>query len=277
MNTPWLRLYTEILNDPKLARLTDEQFRTYIRLLCAVKTYDRRGQLPPDEDTSFMLRLSLAAWRKSRDALIRIGLIDITETPQGKALSIHGWNRRQYESDHSHERVARYRKRQKAVTCNAQSPLHVTPPDTETDTDTDISPPTPSRKREGSETDTAPPRTSNGPDLTRYAAAIHARHPRHRRPALQAVERALAAVCMESTDPLRTAQTIDNHHAGWCSSEEWTGDGGRYAPSLLKWLDPRGCRWMQEPPESEPADWQPPEEDRFDEKGMWIPPERGVQ
>lgn len=235
MNTPWLRLYTEILNDPKLARLTDEQFRTYIRLLCAVKLHDRKGQLPSDEDTAFMLRLSLAAWRKSRDALIRIGLIDITETTQGKALSIHGWSRRQYESDHSNERVDRYRKRHKAVTCNAQSPLHVTPPEqsrTETEQNRTDNPPTP---LQGGNTP---------PDSDDRIAALADAYPTTA--GKQQGIRAICEIVSAAANPDAALAGLERHWPAWCA---FLADrDAQYRPRLDRFV--RSNDWMHPPPES---------------------------
>lgn len=100
-----------------------------------------------------------------------------------------------------------------------------------------------------------PPKTATAvetdpPDLSDLAHSIHARHPRHRRPTLQATERALAQICMDTPDPLARAQGIDDGHAGWVASNEWTREGGRYVPHLLKYLDPVNGLWMTDPPEA---------------------------
>lgn len=89
-------------------------------------------------------------------------------------------------------------------------------------------------------------------DLSGLAKSIWANHPKHRRPPVQAVERALAQLAMESPDPTSTAERISDNHTGWVASEEWTKDGGRFVPNLLKWLDPRPevGGWMTEPPEA---------------------------
>jgi hypothetical protein len=94
------------------------------------------------------------------------------------------------------------------------------------------------------------PPPDSTPDLSDLAHSIHARHPRHRRPTLQATERALAQICMDTPDPLATAQGIDDRHAGWVCSAEWTREGGRYTHHLLKYLDPVNGLWMTEPPEA---------------------------
>lgn len=86
-------------------------------------------------------------------------------------------------------------------------------------------------------------------DLTDLARSIWANHPKHRRPPVQAVERALAVICMDAPDPQATAEGIHDRHAGWVVSDEWTREGQRYAKDLLKWLDPQNGGWMTDPPE----------------------------
>jgi len=39
----WFRMYSEILDDPKVARVTDSQFRIFIYLLAAASECDREG------------------------------------------------------------------------------------------------------------------------------------------------------------------------------------------------------------------------------------------
>ncbi|MEN6533178.1 MAG: hypothetical protein ABFD89_05905 [Bryobacteraceae bacterium] len=59
---------------------------------------------------------------------------------------------------------------------------------------------------------------------------------------------------MDTPSPLATAQGIADRHGGWVSSAEWTREGGRYVPHLLKFLDPREGHWMTEPPEAQSDD-----------------------
>ena len=42
----WLRLYHDILNDPKIMMLSEEYRWRYIALLCVVSSNDSRGKLP---------------------------------------------------------------------------------------------------------------------------------------------------------------------------------------------------------------------------------------
>lgn len=94
------------------------------------------------------------------------------------------------------------------------------------------------------------------PDLSDLARSIWCRHPGDKRCTLQAAERALAQIAMDSPDPpLATAERIDDRHAGWVASEEWTKERGRWCPKLLNWLDPVRGGWAADPPEAESDDW----------------------
>jgi hypothetical protein len=44
---PWLRLYIEVLNDPKVQNLSDRLLRAWLNLLCVAPKY--RGVLPEIE------------------------------------------------------------------------------------------------------------------------------------------------------------------------------------------------------------------------------------
>lgn len=100
----WFRMYSEVLEDPKVQRLSAENFRYWVNILCVVSRQDAPA-LPPIEDLAFMLRLSEKAASKVVDELVSANLLD--RTAQG--LEPHNWRKRQYKSDVSTERVKRYR------------------------------------------------------------------------------------------------------------------------------------------------------------------------
>lgn len=154
----WLRLYHDLLNDPKVQRLDSETFKRWINLLCLASMNDQRGELPSDIDCAFALRINdVSSMRATIKTLVEAGLIE----RHGNTLRIHGWHARQHASDTSTDRVRRHRDRAKAVEsreetdgetpCNVTATLHETPrnesetspkrysngPDTDTDTDTE--------------------------------------------------------------------------------------------------------------------------------------------
>ena len=127
--TRWFRLYSEVVNDPKVQRLPCEDFRAWINLLCLCAEND--GHLPSNEDISFALRIDLNGVVTLIERLSNGGLIDrLNGGPNGWHYAPHGWSKRQYKSDTSTERVKRFRKRSATVS--------ETPPEAETDTETDI-------------------------------------------------------------------------------------------------------------------------------------------
>ncbi len=91
----WLRLYTEVLNDPKVQRLDGETFKGWINLLCVAKEYSDDGIMPPLADICFYLRMSESDTKNLLDMLIHANLIEFTDNK----YTIHAWSQRQYESD----------------------------------------------------------------------------------------------------------------------------------------------------------------------------------
>jgi hypothetical protein len=125
----WFRLYSEVVNDPKVQRLPCEDFRAWINLLCLASEND--GRLPPIEDVAFALRMTIDGAATVVGRLSNGGLIDrMSGGPDGYHYAPHGWDKRQYKSDTSTERVKRFRQRSETVS--------VTPPETEADTDTEL-------------------------------------------------------------------------------------------------------------------------------------------
>lgn len=123
----WLRLYTDILNDPKVQRLEPALFKAWINLLCLAKEHD--GKLPSIPDIAFALREqeeTVAMWL---GALMTKGLIDQTE----ENLEPHNWNSRQFKSDASAERTQKWREKKRDVStdkpCDNVVTSQVTPPE----------------------------------------------------------------------------------------------------------------------------------------------------
>ncbi len=145
---PWFRLYAEVVEDPKVQRLSGELFKYWINLLCLSCKYD--GSVNR-EDFAFGLRLNEKKANEVLDAFLNLHLIEIVE----EKIIPHNWNGRQFLSDRSTERSHRFRERQRNVpkndnatlhatiqnnSCNVSATLHATPPDTETDTETEKNP-----------------------------------------------------------------------------------------------------------------------------------------
>lgn len=131
----WFRLYDEMLDDPKAQRLPPQDFKIWINLLCLASRND--GKLPCISDIAFALRISENDAVTVVERLHIAGLIDKRNGgPDGFRYSPHGWDKRQYKSDNSADRVKKHREKRNGE-CNVSCNVTETPPDTETDTDTE--------------------------------------------------------------------------------------------------------------------------------------------
>lgn len=131
---PWFRLHSEFATDPKIQMLSEADQRRFVMLLCLRCS---NGDVTlHDHEIAFQLRISDQEWEATKKCFIERKLID-------KNNRVISWEKRQYLSDSSVERVRRHRERMKQG-CNVTETLRngsetvsVTPPDTDTDTDTD--------------------------------------------------------------------------------------------------------------------------------------------
>lgn len=125
MANQWFRLYAEFASDPKVQMMCEADQRRFVMLLCLRCS---NGDVTlHDSEVAFQLRISDAEWAKSKAVFLQKNLIDEDNSPLA-------WDRRQFVSDSSAERVRRHRENKKKATkppCN----VTVTPPDTDTDTE----------------------------------------------------------------------------------------------------------------------------------------------
>jgi len=131
---PWLRLYTEIIDDEKLGLLAFEDRWHFTALLCI----KGKGILDSGDDFEMMQRkvalklgLTCSELEKVITRLSRMGLID------AKTYQPIAWDERQMKSDvdpTNSDRQRRFKERKKAEKLGNAS---VTVLDTDTDTDTD--------------------------------------------------------------------------------------------------------------------------------------------
>lgn len=127
----WFRSYADTHRNPKIARLSDKDFRLWHQLLCIAAEND--GTIPPLEDLKHLLRMRLDHCSALLKRFQTGGLLDGLEG----GYAPHNWSERQFKSDTSTDRVRKYRQSR-----NVSGNVPVTPPDTESDTDTE-------KKKEG--------------------------------------------------------------------------------------------------------------------------------
>jgi hypothetical protein len=70
----WAKLHTKILTEPKVLRLTDQQFRCFINLIALAGYIDDAGRLGTAEDIAMHLRLSEAKTGARLDELEAVGI-----------------------------------------------------------------------------------------------------------------------------------------------------------------------------------------------------------
>jgi hypothetical protein len=83
----WIKLYHEILDDPKMGRLSDTLFRRTIELFLIAGDYDREGELPPLADISWRLRVPEVTLNSEMEELSSVGIL--TPADSGNWIVTH--------------------------------------------------------------------------------------------------------------------------------------------------------------------------------------------
>src|SRR5919109_2595654 len=107
MKRTWIKLYVEILDDPKMGWLSNHLWRRAIELFLLAGRNGNDGLLPPVEEMAWVLRLSQDKVLEDLIGLAEVGVVH--ETPQGWMVT--HFKDRQYSE--SYERTKRYLDRQK--------------------------------------------------------------------------------------------------------------------------------------------------------------------
>lgn len=127
----WFRFWNEALDDPKVQQLDGDLFKSWVNLLCLCS---KQEGLPRSvNDIAFALRMAPDGCQTVLQRLSSAGLLDkVSGGVDGMHYAIHSWEKRQYKSDSSTDRVKRFRER----SSNVSETVIETRPDTDTDTDT---------------------------------------------------------------------------------------------------------------------------------------------
>lgn len=133
----WIKLYHEILDDPKMGMLPDNVYRRCIEIFLLAGRLDDDGNLPCTTELCWMLRQRPETFEPELNQLETVGILTRTKT---------GWLVTNFEKRQSAVtdagRMKEYRKRLKKSGQNVTQPLpksydSVTFRNTDTDTDTD--------------------------------------------------------------------------------------------------------------------------------------------
>jgi DnaD/phage-associated family protein len=146
---PWFRVYSELLDDKKIKRIVRSTninkatvIGTWICLLALASESGERGRLTISEDIPYKLDdledetgLDHEMLMTILNQFIRMGMIVTGGVDQ--AYEITNWNRRQFKSDSSAERVREFRNKQDETLQKRYSNALDTDTDTDTESDTD--------------------------------------------------------------------------------------------------------------------------------------------
>ncbi len=100
----WFRMYAEFATDPKVQMLSEADQRRFLMLLCLRCS---NGDVTLHEtQIAFQLRISIEDWRRTCNTLVTAKLVTLDGLPVS-------WEKRQFASDSSRERVRKHREKNK--------------------------------------------------------------------------------------------------------------------------------------------------------------------
>jgi len=118
----WFRVYTDIIDDPKISKISLKSYQIFTFLLAFVAENDENGEFILDKkDISWRFRITVNALDKALNELESVNILSI----QDGILTILNWNKRQFKSDNINERVKKHRTKIR----EQDETLHETPPE----------------------------------------------------------------------------------------------------------------------------------------------------
>jgi hypothetical protein len=120
----WFRMYSEFATDPKVQSMSETFQRRFTMFLC-LHCNGEFEQLN-DHELAFSLRITVDELHETRELFKQKGFLDA----EGK---IRNWNKRQYKSDTSTERVKKHRENKVKLKRNVSE----TPSETDSETDSE--------------------------------------------------------------------------------------------------------------------------------------------
>lgn len=104
----WFRFYTEIIDDPKMRKLTGEEFRLFTYLLAIAAEEEKGGLIPyGEEDIAWKLRAPQELVTQTIEKCIELRILE----KNGTGWRFINWDKRQFRSDNVTGRVRKLRKR----------------------------------------------------------------------------------------------------------------------------------------------------------------------
>ena len=128
-STYWIKLYHEILDDPKMGRLDDALFRRAVECFLAAGDLGCDGALPPTSDLAWRLRVDERDLAQQLSALADAGIL--SKDGNGNWL-VTNFHKRQKPAS-GRERVQRYRARERLMVTESDAQRNETVSDRYTD------------------------------------------------------------------------------------------------------------------------------------------------
>lgn len=101
----WFRLYNEIIDDPKVAKMSPKVFKFFIFLMCFASEREQNGALPfSKKELSWRLRIPIKRINLYINELKELKIIE-----DNPVILFINWGKRQFASDSSKERVKKHR------------------------------------------------------------------------------------------------------------------------------------------------------------------------
>ena len=206
----WFRMYAEFANDPKVQSLSETDQRRFLMVLCLRCS---NGDVTlHDADIAFSLRIDVDSWCQTKQIFLDRKLIDKRNRPTA-------WDRRQFASDSSAERVSRHRAKSKS---NGGANGDVTLQKRQ------------ANALEAEAEESIPPTPKGAGDVF---ARFWSAYPR--KIGKGAAEKAWSKAKINGHADAVIAAVEQQR-----SSEQWQKDGGQYIPNPATWLNQR--RWEDE-------------------------------
>jgi hypothetical protein len=133
MVRPWLKLYSNLLDKPKVMLLPADTFKAWVLLLVVANRHGREGLLPPVSDCAFILHSTADKLQPHIDVLMDEMHRLIEHDPETGALRLHDWEEWQTkppsaapEAVAERQRLSRQRRREVTTSDVSQDLASVT-------------------------------------------------------------------------------------------------------------------------------------------------------
>jgi len=103
----WIKLYHEVLDDPKMGKMSDHLWRRTIEFFLLAGKAERGGELPPIEDMVWTLRTTEKEIMKCLGELEALGIVTL-----GEVISVTNFEKRQESYLTDAEKQQRHREKQ---------------------------------------------------------------------------------------------------------------------------------------------------------------------